>query len=38
MPGQMAEHVTPKIAGNADESKARGPACDPPQKVVGGDE
>ncbi len=38
VPGQMAEHVAPKVTGDADKGKARGPACDPPQKIIGSDQ
>ena len=37
VPGQMTKDVTAQIAGDADEGEARGPACDPPQEIVGGD-
>src|SRR6202795_3699716 len=34
----MTEYIAPEVSGDADECKARGPAGDPPEKIIGRDE
>jgi len=38
MPGQMSKDVAAQIARDPNESEARRPARDTPQKVIGGDQ
>ena len=38
MTGQMTEHLAAQIAGDADKGETRDPACNSPQKVIGGDQ
>ena len=38
MARQVTEHVAAQITGDADERKARNPACNSPQKIVRGDQ
>src|ERR1700681_4909973 len=38
MAGQVTEDVAAQVAGHADKCEARGPAGDPPQEIIGGDQ
>jgi hypothetical protein len=38
MAGEVAEQVTPQIAGHADERVVGDPACKPPKEIVGRDQ
>src|ERR1700688_4658659 len=33
----MTEYIAPEISRDADECETRGPAGDPPEKIIGGD-
>jgi len=36
--GQMSKQLAAQIAADGNEGKAADPACEPPQKIIGGDQ